>query len=543
MSVAAGVRAYLDQARREALIGNGFKHFAKNSGIVPDYCAQPHDEMCEELERCIPNIRVGRKRLKKLYLAPRGTFKTSLIRALIVYCILKWRHIRIVIARAKHDEAKDALAAIKAIFKTNAVILDLWGDLGEKAAVWNEEQIQLGNQQDPTIGTSALGMSKTGAHPDLIVVDDLINDKNYDSPKITEDAWNVIVSLYAVMEPWASLLVSGTRWARNDMYGRIITEIAEDEKASREPSWSKYERGPWLPDGSLYFPERLDAVQLEQLKWDYRSNPRRFAANYLNQPYDDDTLVFKPEYLEGRFFSADFYRSPYPNLEVRMSNGEIKIVPVEVTMTIDPALTTNKRSDFTGYTVVGWDKESNWWVLMARQVKASPSTVADEMLRIIGMFNPRTCLIESAQADAGMVARIQSGIQAMGAQTTVKSYHVLRDEKHGERGKKQRIEALQPYFYEKKIWIQTGACDPFLEQYNKWPDTIDGHEDVIDALAMQRRQCTPSAYSVVEEAHDLYMAAEYDPEDEDENEMAQERKDNRVLVGRVGRSSQTLNIR
>ena len=54
-------------------------------------------------------------------------------------------------------------------------------------------------------------------------------------------------------------------------------------------------------------------------------------------------------------------------------------------------------------------------------------------MRWIEAFNPYVALIESAQADVGMVSRLKESLLEGGYRTEIKSYHVLRDEKKGER--------------------------------------------------------------------------------------------------------------
>lgn len=525
------VQDWAKESRKEYLLSR-FKIFARESGMVPDYAPGTHDEMCDEMESQIPVLVTGRKQKKRVYLAPRGTFKSTLVIALIVFCVLKYPRIRIVLARAKHEESKQMLFEVKHQGFFNPTVLELWGNFEEKAYLWNEESIQLGTRKEPTIDTSGLDVSKTGQHPDMVFIDDIINDKNYTSIVIVEHAKRVILSFYPVLEPWGSMLVTGTRWP-TDIYGWLLEEIEEDIKAGIEPSWTSYVRKSHRPDGTLFFPERLDEAKLDRLKRDLRSNPQLYVSWYENEPYGDETKLFRTEYLQ--YFEADFYPTPFPVLDVLDDQtGERYQVPVEITMTIDPALTTNRRSDSTGVIVVGCDHDENWWVLIAKQYKAVPSVVADQVLRWVGAFQPRICLIESANADVGMVSRIQDGIRDMGVRTEISSYHPLRDEKHGERGKQQRIKALEPLFRDGKVLIHRGACEALLDQYNRYPGLE--HDDVIDALAMQRRVVIPSRHSTIEDAEG---EIEDDPEDE-ENPWLRKQANRRNLIARVGRSSQAL---
>ena len=161
-----------------------------------------------------------------------------------------------------------------------------------------------------------------------------------------------------------------------------------------------------------------------------------------------------------------------------------------------------------------------------------PSEVGDHILRWLGAFRPHTCLIESAQADVGMVSRISDGIRAMGLKTEIRSYRAQGDEKKGERGKAARIEALEPLWREGKVWLHRGACNALVEEYNGWPD-VD-HDDAMDALSMQRKAAVPSRHSSIEEAEG---ELEDDPEEEDSPWVP---RPQRQVIARVGRSSLAL---
>jgi hypothetical protein len=312
--------------------------------------------------------------------------------------------------------------------------------------------------------------------------------------------------------------------------------------------WTVYLRRARNTDGSLFFPSRLSAKALDDEKRSLRSDPRLYAAWYDNQPYDDETKLFKPEYLTDCWFTADFQAEPYPCLEVYVikdgrDTGQRILIPVEVTMTVDPAPTVSRRADFTGVTVVACQNTKpfpTWWVLIARAYKATPSVVGDELVKIASMFRPRTLLIESAQADVKMVERVTHGIRDLDLRTTIQSYRALGDEKHGERGKGQRIAALEPKFKNGEMRLQRDACDALLEEYDKWEATGNSHDDVLDALAMQIKVAIPSTVSTIEEAERNYLRSE--EETDDEEEMAADVREGQPVVARTGRSSQVLKI-
>ena len=111
---------------------------------------------------------------------------------------------------------------------------------------------------------------------------------------------------------------------------------------------------------------------------------------------------------------------------------------------------------------------------------------ADKIVDLIRAFHPKICGIERGQADPVFVARIQDGIKEYRLQCQIVSYSSVQDEARGMRGKFQRIAALEPYFANGLIYLRRGATlRDLLAQLDGYPN-VD-HDDVVDALAMQRR--------------------------------------------------------
>jgi predicted phage terminase large subunit-like protein len=469
--------------------------FCQETKVLEDLCEQPHKEMCDELEEMVP-VFGGWKQHKKIYLAPRGSFKTSLVKAFIIYCYLKFPNIRIVYGRATHKAAMDVLRSTKEMLTQNPVIRSIWGDFEETSTVWSDSKVVLirtdPSLSDPTIDLTSLGGNLTGCHPDLIILDDLVTDNNYRSAATTERTRVLLNSAYPVLQPGGSIIVCGTRWSYDDVYGWLMeqddeAQVEEDRSAeihNRPPrnvrEWGRYIRSVYLEDGSLYFPDRITEEFLEQQKRSLRTQGMLFTSWYYNQPYEEGTKLFPTDIL--RYFEADYWRSPGNHLQ--FADG--RVVPVYVSMTIDPAPTVGPSSDFTGITVVGCDADSRWYVLWAEAMKKLPTAGADHVVSLIIRYAPTVCGIESDKADPEFVSRIRQRLMELGIDCAIQSYSAIRDEAPGERGKGQRIEALEPYFREGVIWLRRGApMRDLLQQLNRYGAGLE-HDDVLDALAMQR---------------------------------------------------------
>lgn len=113
------------------------------------------------------------------------------------------------------------------------------------------------------------------------------------------------------------------------------------------------------------------------------------------------------------------------------------------------------------------------------------------------VYEPDIVLVERAHADPEMIARIQTAINSENIDSVIMAYDSLRDESSGARGKNQRIMCLEPRFNQYLVTFRRGANDELENQIRNFPG-LD-HDDVIDALAMQRVCANPPRLSRIEE--------------------------------------------
>jgi predicted phage terminase large subunit-like protein len=383
----------------------------------------------------------------------------------------------------------------------NPVIRSTWGDFKELSNVWTDEKIVLARPDaaltDATIAITSLGKNMTGFHPDLIILDDLVTDENYQSERALERCQILLQGCFPVLQKGGSLIVCGTRWSYSDIYGWLMDQDADAEAEERRQAeashraprpidkWKVYVRSVYNDDGSLFFPKVLSEGFLSSQKHNLRQQMMLFSSWYYNLPYEEGTKLFDTKSLI--YFEAEYWRSPGNHLQ--FEDGTI--VPLYVTMTIDPAPTVGPDSDFTGLSVVGTDYNGTWHVLWAEAIKKLPSRAADHVVALIIKFSPSIIAIETGQADPEFVDRIRTRLQEVGMNAPIVSYSANKDEVHGSRGKGQRIEALEPYFREGLVKLRRGIpLRDLLQQLDRYGAGLK-HDDVIDALAMQRIYARP----------------------------------------------------
>jgi hypothetical protein len=477
---------YAKRQRAAWLLGD-FWRFATVTNILDKLDPQPHDEMMREMFECIPDFKSKRQK-RKLYLAPRYSYKSTIAVALCAYLILRYPNIKIAIYRANRKLSIQMLGTIKAILTTNQEILATFGDLSKEATDWTTMSITVNTRTrpdtDPTVAVHGIKASAAGSHPDFILADDLVTETNCDSIVEMDKAEELVASFYGVLPPWGSVCITGTQWSNIDVYTRIRTINKELVEAGKERDYSEYIRtvevlDPVTGGVSLFFPRELHWEFLERQR---ASIPARWYASWYYQETGELGMkVFPRDKL--RFFDGIFTRSPFHTLEI----GELSLepIPVYVVLVVDPALTDGVTSDNFGVVIIGFDEHGRWFVLFADSWRKLPSDAGEELIKLLIRFEPDTLLIESQNADAEMVARLGAFIRESSMRCSVKSYSALQDEVAGKRGKAQRILSLEPIAKQGRLFLRRGACAPLVRQLDNYPSIK--LDDCIDALAMGRK--------------------------------------------------------
>ena len=472
--------------KRAAWLLADFKRFIQVTGILDKIEQQPHDEMIEEMARCIPDFSAQQQH-RELYLAPRYTYKTSIAKALIVYLVLRYPDICIMIYRQAREHAKDMLAAIQEILQSNAEILSTFGDVSAGSPLWTTFKFTVATRTragivDPTVAVSGLKASAAGKHVDFILCDDLVTEVNCDSITEMQKAEKLIDSTKPVLPKWGVLLVTGTAWSNIDVYKKIRDRNKELVDNGHAPDFREYIRKVYVRDenGDLvyFFPRDLNEAFLEQQRLTVPA--RWFASWYFQETHElgmapfpkDKILIFEGEYVRGVTKALSLPESP-------------ELIPLYVVLVMDPALTAAASSDNFGVNVVGFDPDKNWWIFESLEFRKLPSAATRDLILLLRKYEPDCFLVETQNADVEMMHELSGFIRGSGMPTSIRSYSSLQDEVSGQRGKDQRILALEHKFHAGKMHFRKGMCGPLIRELDNYP-SLD-HDDCLDALAMCRK--------------------------------------------------------
>lgn len=194
--------------------------------------ARIHKRMCKFLQR-------GNKR--KLILAFRGSHKSTILQMYLIWRILNNLNISILRTSSTKPLSDSFVSELKHIFEAVPFLRPLVSD-----DCWRSDEFTIQYRstysKDPTLMSGSIGTNVVGRHPQLIVCDDPVDLDNSRTDGQREKVAQWLKSLESLAGPNGEIIVVGTRWHREDVYGQLIasgkydvlTIPAEEEG---KPAW------------------------------------------------------------------------------------------------------------------------------------------------------------------------------------------------------------------------------------------------------------------------------------------------------------------
>ncbi len=163
----------------------------------------------------------------KLILIPRGHLKSSLVTvAWAIQQLLRNPDLRILIRNAVWDQARRFLWQIQGYLEDSKLPI-VFGKFSSTKTVWTKEEVEINQRKvkkaSPSIMTAGLETSLTGLHFDIIIDDDLVNDKNTSTKEQIQKVIDVYNDSFNLLDRGGIHVVVGTRWNNKDLYSHILT--------------------------------------------------------------------------------------------------------------------------------------------------------------------------------------------------------------------------------------------------------------------------------------------------------------------------------
>ena len=210
---------------KRILLGNLFKFNRFALGIEEQKNAVPlapfHKEMCSFIDK--------NPRRFKLVLVPRGHLKSSLV---TVGKSLQWMYqdpsVRILIANATYKMAATFVGQIQRHLKFNQKLMEKFGSIADNPVNWTNDTITLEaakeahGKKEATLTGFGMGGNLVSQHYDKIILDDIVNRDTINTREQIEKSILFLKDILDLLEPGGELIILGTRWHDEDLYGWIM---------------------------------------------------------------------------------------------------------------------------------------------------------------------------------------------------------------------------------------------------------------------------------------------------------------------------------
>lgn len=470
--------AAIDEIRK--LAESDFVSFVK---VVAPYNVMGvcHEDLCKFLTN--PSLKPYR-----LVLYPRGHRKSFYAAMYACWRIVCDPSISIVYLSATSDLAESQLRTIKGTLES-PIVRKIWPDLVNvdegKREKWTSTEICVDDPRrkaegtrDSTVKAGGLTTNITGAHCDLIILDDMVVPKNN-----TEEGRRQVMSQYSqlqsILNPGGMILAVGTRYHPKDIYATMqetVEEIYDDtgELIGKEPQWdilqkSVEENGEFLwnrqkrKDGKYY---GFDFKELARIKAGY-VDKSQFYAQYYNDPNDEGSALITTDMF--MYYNRD-------HLYTKGGNYYIKDRLLNVYAAIDFAFSLANRADSTAIVVVGVDADNNRYVLDIDRFKTD--RVQDYYSHVIAIhekYNLKKLRAEVTVAQQVIVTALKDKL----AENSIRL--VIEDYRPQTKKEERVLSVLRPLYEDHKVLHYRGGNCEILEEELK--QLKPAHDDIKNALA------------------------------------------------------------
>lgn len=443
---------------------------------------QVHKDFCEFLQHN-PD-----KASYQLGLLPRGHRKSFIIGMYCCWMIMKNPAITILYYSSTTDLAEKQLRSIKQTLESK-IHQKLWPDLIDPVEgnrdKWSSSEICVDSSirvkegvRDSTVATAGLTTTTTGAHADLIVLDDLVepNNNNPAGRRLVEERYS---QMQSILNAGGKIVAVGTRYDPKDLYDHLINTYEEqyDHEGNligKKKSWSIFQRevekdGEFLwprakrPDGKAF---GYNMQELARIKGSY-IDKSQFYAQYYNDP----NRIGASKYSSNNFIY-------YEKEKLQESNGKWSIngKKLNVFAAIDFAYSLSDSADSSCIAVIGETADKMFYVLDLDRFKTDRiQDYFDHVEKLHAKYNFRKLRGEATVAQSVIVKYLKDKLASSGRSLQIEEYKPIKD-------KEERMNAiLRPLYEENKIFHYKGGNCELLEA--ELLAAKPEHDDIKNAVA------------------------------------------------------------
>jgi phage terminase large subunit-like protein len=337
---------------------------------------------------------------------------------------------------------------------------------------WELELPRQTHWKEPTFDAIGVGGAAQGRH--------YIGEEARDSAVVmqtTKDWADNVNSLLTRLrlDGWD---LTGTRWSLDDVYDHMMHRYGIKWAQSYTPALDNnrerikdgiavaYIRSA-IENGVPIFPEEFTLEDLAVI----RENRKVWAAQYANNPLDEEFLEFRAKWLK-------FYNLA-PNGDIIVFEGEkgrrrIRPYDLDRVILVDPSMGEDDDADETGIVVTGTDNKHNIFVLETIKKRLKPPELIRELFRLYTKYWPRLISIEKVNFSGTYHYWFQEECNRLKVYPSIYEYRV------GRKQKMKRVRGLANFGAAGQIYCLEGMHD-LREEWERFGVIKKYH--LLDAFA------------------------------------------------------------
>jgi len=377
------------------------------------YCgmrfAKHREDWLATFDATIARAKSIREKSRMLILAPRDHGKTEAAITLCVRAICLNRDIRVLWISEAQGQAEKRMRRVKALLESPRIVEDWTQDPKSGFGPfrqsdedrWMATQVYVARtlqSVDPTLEAVGSGGAITGGHFDLIICDDIEDDKTTysHSQRVKTRDW-FRGTIGPMLVRGGTMILIGTRKHNDDLYGHVIDDntwaVLADAAIIEWPKSHKFvlekdARGREVivgveieGDSQVLWPEERDIGYL--LRERQAIGQVLFSREFQNEVQDDSAAAFRMAWLKAameRGKGLSLYEIPdVPGLEI--------VQGWDLALVTDAKLAGSRDTDYTVGTTWARDDDGNRYLLGIRRERGlTPAHLRGVILSEYGKF-------------------------------------------------------------------------------------------------------------------------------------------------------------
>lgn len=456
----------------------------------------------------------GQKK-KLLVLSPRSHGKSLLAASYALRKICLDRNVSILFISASSGQAEKRVRLIKTFMDSEVVQQDWCGEdcipFDGGSAKFTATQIYVqraGKSVDPTLEAVGAGGSITGAHVDVVIIDDLEDERTCASAGVRQKTRDWLgATVTPILNQGGLMLVIGTRKHEDDIYGHMINdptfEIIEEPAIVEWPSHYEYivdkmDNGREVlkdvvtsGDEKVLWPEFRD---IKYLLMERRSmGSTLFEREMQNKVIAAEDSIIKSDWIQECKTSSYSFDMPPPQIKLDKC---IVAQGWDLAIESDAKKAAKNDTDYTvGWTVAKDPKTGIIWVLDAYRGRGlTQQQIMDE---IVKMYNKWSGYVRRVAVEKNSFGALHVSALMKDTDLPVRGVNMTR-----KNSLKLKIHRLAVLFENKLIRLpyMDESCRRFVDAFEEEAITypFGKHDDTLTSMkwAIEEVEANSGNYSV-----------------------------------------------